>query len=138
MKFFTDGSCDNFQDIKDRTMKIVVTDETGAVLVEKTKMGGSSHFAELWAVAEAMLWAKESQIAELEVLTDSSNNLGWLNVHVGKKLNDRIAVMNLLTAIESLKKYPATGTGAYVTMSVSWVPREENLAGIYLSERASP
>jgi ribonuclease HI len=128
MKLFTDGSCDNFQDIKDRTMLIVVTDETGVVLVEKTKLGGSSNVAELRAVTEAMLYAKESQVAELEVFTDSRNNLAWLKGNVGKKLNDRNAVMDLLTAIENLKKY--------VTLSVWWVPREENLAGIFLEERS--
>ena len=117
MKLFTDGSCDNFQDIKDRTMVIVVTDDTGAVLVEKTKVGGSSNIAELWGVAEAMLWAKESQVAEIEVFTDSRNNLAWLKGNVGKKLNDRNAVMDLLTAIENLKRC--------VNMSVSWIPITE-------------
>ncbi len=109
-------------------MLIVVTDETGAVLVENTKLGGSSNVAELWAAAEAMLWAKESQVAELEVFTDSRNNLAWLKGNIGKKLNDRNAVMDLLTAIENLKKY--------VNMSVSWIPREENVAGIFLEERS--
>lgn len=128
MKLFTDGSCDNFRNIKDRTMLIVVTDENGTVLVENTKLGGSSNVAELWAVAEAMLWAKESRVAELEVFTDSRNNLAWLKGNVGKKLNDRNAVMDLLTAIENLKQY--------VNMSVSWVSREENVAGIFIEERS--
>ena len=52
-----------------------------------------------------------------------------LKGNVSKTLNDRNAVMNMLTAIENLKKS--------VCMSVSWIPREENLAGIYLSETAS-
>jgi prepilin-type processing-associated H-X9-DG protein len=124
MKLFTDGSCDNFLDITDRKMVIVVTDDAGAVLVEKTLSGGSSNIAELWAVTEALVWAKEAQVGEIEVLTDSRNNLAWLDGHIGKKLNDRTAVMNLLTAIDNLKKY--------VNMSVLWIPREENLAGMYL------
>src|ERR1700741_3701038 len=103
MILFTDGSCDNFRDIQDRTMLIVVTDEIGTLRVRKTTKGGSSNIAELWAVAEAMLHAKKEHVSEIEVFTDSQNNLAWLKGNIGKKLNDRNAVMNLLTAIDNMK-----------------------------------
>jgi ribonuclease HI len=90
--------------------------------------GGSSNIAELWTVTEAMVWAKEAQVAEIAVFTDSRNNLAWLNGHVGKKLNDLAAVVNLLTAIDNLKKHVAT--------SAVWIPRGENLAGIHLEGKA--
>ena len=92
-------------------MLIVVTDEIGTLRVRKTTKGGSSNIAELWAVAEAMLHAKKEHVSEIEVFTDSQNNLAWLKGNIGKKLNDRNAVMNLLTAIDNNQHGNSEETG---------------------------
>ncbi len=56
MKIYTDGGCTGNQKVSNkRRMRIVVADETGIPLVEKTLQGGSNNIAELWAVAEALL-----------------------------------------------------------------------------------
>lgn len=130
MKFYIDGGCTNNQrEPKDRQMRIVVADETGAVLVEKALPGGSNNIAELWAVAEALFFAKQSSITEVELYTDSQNTLAWLDGRVGKKLNDRAAVMNLVGTIGKLRRR--------ITMTATWVPREENLAGRYIEQTAA-
>lgn len=107
-------------------MRIVVSDEAGIVLVEKTLKGGSSNVAELWAVAEAMPFAKSCGITDLTIYTDSRNTLAWLDGRIGKKLNDRVAVMNLLLTINGARRQ--------VKMAATWIPREQNIAGIYIEE----
>lgn len=83
-------------------MKIVVTDETGIVLLEKSKKGGSNNIAELWAVAETMLFARSCGIPEVHIYTDSKNTKAWLQGRIGKKLNDRVSVETLLTCIQNV------------------------------------
>jgi ribonuclease HI len=125
MKMYTDGSCNNNEpDPKKRIIRAVVTDENGICLVDKTLTGGSSNIAELWAVAEALAFAKSGSIPALDVYTDSRNNLAWINGRVGKKLNDRATVWNLIAAITNFREC--------VQLTVSWVPREQNLAGHYI------
>jgi ribonuclease HI len=129
MKVYTDGGCTNNQYAQDkRRMRIVVTDESGTVLVEKTLKGGSNNVAELWAVAEAMLFAKEGGVTELEIHTDSRNNLAWLDGKVGESLNDKAAVMNLIEAINELR--------LHLKMTVIWIPRQQNYAGVYIERNA--
>lgn len=118
MKLFTDGACSNNQRSQDkRQMRIAVTDDDGTVLVEKT-------MKELWAITEAMLFAKRCAITDLEIFTDSQNNLRWLTGRVGDGVNDRTAVLNLLKAINNARRH--------VTMTATWIPRKQNVAGIYL------
>jgi ribonuclease HI len=129
MKLYTDGGCTNNQnDPTKRQMRIVVADETGMVLAEHTMKGGSNNIAELWAVAEALVFANGCGIGDLDLYTDSQNTLAWLDGNVGKKLNDRVAVMNLLHTINTLRER--------VRMTVTWIRRENNLAGIYIEENA--
>ncbi len=109
-------------------MRIVVADETGTPLVEKTRHRGSNNIAELWAVAEAIMFAKHCGITGIHVFTDSKNNLAWLDGNVGNNLNDRTSVMNLLEAITNLRRR--------VAMTVTWIPRERNLAGLYIERNA--
>jgi ribonuclease HI len=105
-------------------MKAVVTDETGIVLVEKTLKGKSNNIAELWALAEALLFARQCAVPDVEIYTDSRNNLAWVDGRIGKKLNDRQAVLTLHQFISTLRsKIPTT---------ITWVPRDKNLAGLYL------
>ena len=105
-------------------MRAVVTDEAGIILVDKVLQGGSSNIAELWAVTEALLFAKSCKITDLDLYTDSRITIGWLKGHVGKKLNDRAAVMNLLTTINNLR--------TKIGMNATWVPREQNVAGVFI------
>ena len=129
MKLFTDGGCTNNQnEVTKRQMRIVVADETGVVHVEKTMKGGSNNIGELWAVAEALLFARTTGIADLDIYTDSRNNLAWIEGRVGNTLNDRQSVMNLLQAINNLRRH--------VKMTITWIPRKHNVAGLYIEQTA--
>jgi ribonuclease HI len=131
MKVYTDGSCNNNEpDPKKRIVRVVVTDETGSVLVDKTLTGGSSNIAELRAVAEALAFAKSGGVPDLDVYTDSRNNLAWINGRVGKKLNDRTAVLNLIAAIMNFCET--------IRLTLTWIPREQNLAGHYIEHQGDP
>ena len=125
MTLFTHGGCaNNHQELSTRQMRIVVADETGKVLVEKTLKGGSNNIAELWAVAEAMLFGKSRGILEVQIRTNSRNVLAWLDGRIGNNLNDRDAVVNLMDTINKLR--------AHVNIDVTWIPKTENLAGMYI------
>lgn len=127
MKVYTDGGCTQQAnpDRQKRIMTVAVTDESGTVLVEKSRYGGSNNIAELWAICEAMIFAKSCNIQEVDVYTDSLNSIRWMKK--GKpnpKVNDPQAVENLLRAIKNLQRH--------VKLSVTWIPREKNQAGIYM------
>ena len=129
MKVFTDGGCNNHEpDPTKRTIRAVVTDENGTMLVDKVLKGGSNNIAELWAVAEALKFAKECGIEELELFTDSKNNFAWIEGRIGNGLNDRKAVLKLVAAINHFR--------SYVKLKLFWIPREVNLAGIYIEKNA--
>ena len=127
---YTDGGCSHNDqlDVSKREMIAVVTDSTGAVLVERFQHGGSNNIAELLAVKEALAWAKDHGWDAVEIRTDSRNNFAWVDGRIGKKLNDRHAVLDLYQTIRRLREH--------VRMELVWVPREENLAGHYIEEKA--
>lgn len=130
MILYVDGGCSgNAQkDMTKRRMVSVVTDESGRVLIEKLEQGGSNNIAELLAVKEALVWAYVNKVAEVEILTDSRNNLAWVKGNsVGKGVNDRSAVMLLKNTIKVLRKD--------VRMKIIWIPRDKNLAGHYIENK---
>ena len=130
MKLYTDAACDNSLSIKERTMRIIVTDENGNVKVEKFKHGGSSNVGELWAICEAMFYAQSQSSNDLEIFTDSKNSLAWIkNGGAKSTVNDPESVGYLLSAICNLR---CNGLQAKIT----WVPREKNMAGIFIEESA--
>jgi ribonuclease HI len=106
---FTDGGCLNNDqhDVSKRRMIAVVSDRTGAVLVERWQNGGSNNIAELWAVNEALKRAKDHEWNAVEVRTDSRNNFAWSAGRIGKKLNDRRAVTGPLR-----DDHPAAAAGS--------------------------
>ncbi len=108
-------------------MVAVVTDSAGAVLVEKWQHGGSNNIAELWAIQEALTWASEHGYNAVQIITDSMNNLAWIDGRIGKKLNDRAAVLHLYETIRRLR--------AHVSLEIVWTPRESNLAGRYIEAK---
>jgi len=130
MKLFTDGGCSNQMDPdhSKRVMRIVVTDEDGTVLVDKTKTGGSNNVAELWAVTEALLYVKNCEIPAnqkiADVFTDSTNTLAWIDGRVGDNINDKKAVSHLLIAVNRLREK--------AKLRVTWIPRKKNVAGIFM------
>jgi len=68
-----------------------------------------------------------NKIGDVEIRTDSRNNLAWvLGKKVGKKINDRDAVLALKTSID-----PAS----QLALSLKWIPREQNLAGHYIEQK---
>ncbi len=98
-----------------------------AVLVEKWRHAGSNNIAELWAVHEALTWAVEHGHDAIEIRTDSTNKFAWVAGRIGKKLNDRAAVLDLYETIRRLREQ--------VRLELVWVPREENLAGHYIEAK---
>ena len=127
---YTDGGCSgNGQyDISKRKMVVVVSDEHGQVLIEKHELGGSNNIAELIAVKEALQWAFEHDIKEVEIRTDSTNNKAWVfGRTVGKKINDRELVLRLKAEIRAFRDE--------VELTLSWIPRAENLAGHYIEKK---
>lgn len=125
---YADGGCSrNYQPNPSlRDMIAVVSDSDGRVVVEKTHHGGSNNIAELLAVKEALAWAVEQGCEAVEIRTDSRNNFAWVAGRIGRKLNDRSAVLDLYETIRRLREK--------VHMELVWVPREENLAGWYIEE----
>ena len=53
-------------------------------------------------------------------------NFAWVAGRIGKRLNDRDAVLNLYETITSLRQQ--------VRLDLIWVPREAHLAGWYIEE----
>lgn len=125
---YIDGGCSgNGQpDLSKRRMVSVVTDEAGVVLSESFAVGGSNNIAELIAVRDAIRWCGMKGIHEAHVMTDSQNNLSWtFGTKVGKDINDRQTVLAIKSEI----------TAAFVAgfdLVLTWVPRENNLAGHYI------
>lgn len=129
---YVDGGCskNNQPDPSKRQMVAVVTDAIGGVISDYQAEGGSNNVAELMAVADALLHCVENQIREVEIRTDSRNNLAWvLGKRLGKNLNDKPTVQHLKDLITS---YRTT-----VKLTLTWVPREKNLAGHYIESTYS-
>lgn len=130
MVVYVDGGCtgNGQKDVSKRLMVSVVTDEDGIVLRESSRSGGSNNIAELEAVALALLVAEAAGVRTLTVRTDSRNNLAWVkNTKLGKRLNDREAVLRLRAEIAQLR--------ASIALTLEWVPRDKNLAGHELERR---
>jgi ribonuclease HI len=130
MVLYTDGGCSgNDQlDLSKRKMVAVVSDEQGKILIDKHQNGGSNNIAELLAVKEALLWCSVNKIANVEIRTDSMNNLAWVRgKKVGKKINDRDTVLALKTSIDACRQQ--------VNLSLKWIPRARNLAGHYIEKK---
>lgn len=126
---YTDGAClgNEQRDASQRIMRAVVSDGRGTILVSVTQPGGSNNIAELWAVELALQWAKDSGHKTVKVKTDSTNTLAWLDGRIGKKMNDRNAVLKIWSRINVLRRD--------VKLTLAWIPREENLAGMILEEQ---
>lgn len=127
MQLYVDGGCEgNDQpDVSKRRMVMVVTDAEGRVLSEQTADGGSNNIAELYAVRNALQWCVDSGVTQVEVLTDSRNNLSWVNgSKVGKAINDRARVLMLRDDIGQLR--------TRVALTLLWISRETNKAGHYI------
>ncbi len=114
--------------VEKRMMRAVVTDEHGTVLVDKARSGGSNNIAELWAVAEAFGWAKANGVGELELFTDSQNNFAWVEGRFGSKLNDRDAADFLYQIIKKFREKHG------IKLEMKRVPREQNVAGIFIEQ----
>lgn len=127
---YTDGGCAGNEqlDPSKRKMIAVVANDQGHILIDKHQEGGSNNIAELLAVKEALLWCIENRIGDVEIRTDSTNNLAWVGGDkVGKKLNDRDMVLDLKAAIDACR--------SKVKLTLSWIPRENNLAGHYIQRK---
>lgn len=124
---YVDGGCsgNGQKDLTKRKMVSVVTRKNGKLLSELNMTGGSNNIAELIAVQDALRWCVWRDVKEVEIRTDSRNNLAWVNgTKVGKKINDREHVLNLKEAINTLRED--------VKLTLVWVPRDENRAGHYI------
>ena len=124
---YVDGGCsgNSQEDLTQRAMRAVVTDENGAMLVDKYKEGGSNNIAELWAVLEALQWAEKEGIEKVQIITDSRNNISWATkFKFGKGVNDPRQTQQLMDSIFKLRDK--------VKYEMVWVGRDHNLAGQYI------
>jgi ribonuclease HI len=124
---FVDGGCsgNDTKDIAKRRMVAVVTDDLGMVISEQRSAGGSNNIAELLAVHDALQWCDANGITDVELFTDSRNNESWVfGKKLGKKLNDRERVVALRQAIDAYRRT--------ITLTLTWIPRDMNLAGHYI------
>jgi ribonuclease HI len=129
-ELYVDGGCTGNQqpDLAKRKMVAVVANVQGSVVREYTQSGGSNNIAELLAIYEALSWCVANKIPAVRIYTDSRNNLAWvLGRKLGKKLNDRASVVTLKSRIDRLRES--------VTLSLVWIPREENKAGHVIEQR---
>lgn len=127
MVLYVDGGCsgNDTKDMAVRRMVAVVTDASGGVLSERQEPGGSNNIAELAAVHDALVWCAEHAVTRVELKTDSRNNHSWVfGKKLGKKLNDREHVERLRRAIDGFR--------LSIALTLTWVPREQNLAGHYI------
>lgn len=127
---YTDGGClgNEQRDLSKRKMVAAVANEQGRILIDKHQDGGSNNIAELLAVKEALLWCVANEIRDVEIRTDSRNNLAWVGGEkVGRKLNDRDMVLDLKAAIDACR--------SKVNLTLTWIPREKNLAGHYIQRK---
>lgn len=126
--YYIDGGCsgNNQKDVSKRVMTMVVTDDKGFPLEIKKKRGGSNNIAEFWALKKCLDLAFLDEPEKIKIITDSRNNLAWFKGHIGKKINDREAVFDLYYEIKSYKRI--------MDIDLEQVPREKNLAGVYLEE----
>ena len=123
---YTDGGCTGNErlDASQRVMSAVVSDANGTILAHLTKSGGSNNIAELWSIELALRWAKESGHKAVVIKTDSQNNLAWVQGRIGRKMNDRSAVLDIWSRINLLRQD--------VDLTLCWIPRENNVVGIVL------
>jgi ribonuclease HI len=138
MVLYVDGGCSGNEqhDLTKRRMVAVVTDDKGVVVHEREQAGGSNNIAELIAVRDALMWARDHREGPqpVEIRTDSKNNLSWVfNPKLGKRLNDRPTVEALRQEIAALSLRRCAEQ--WVPFTLVWVPRAENLAGHYIERR---
>jgi ribonuclease HI len=130
LTLYVDGGCsgNGQRDLNKRRMISVVTDEAGVVLKCSDYDGGSNNIAELIAVRDAIRWCGMMGIHQAQVMTDSKNNLAWtFNTDVGKTINDRETVL-------AIKAEITAAFDAGFDLTLTWVPRDENLAGVYIEK----
>lgn len=127
MILYIDGGClgNGQEDLTKRVMRAVVTDIDGVVVFDQIRQGGSNNIAELWALVEAVSWARRQGWRELVVRTDSKNTIAWAFRQPGRKVNDREAVLRLQSAL-------IEAAAGQISVRFEWVPRDENTAGIFI------
>jgi ribonuclease HI len=131
MILYIDGGCSGNQFIDKNKVKMisVVSDEQGNVLSEENNIGGSNNIAELIAVKNALSYCFKEGILDVEIRTDSRNNIAWVYGNVGKKLVDKELVLKIKEHIIELLKS--------IKLKLVWIPREENIAGHYIENKYS-
>jgi len=127
---YTDGGCtlNDQLDYSRRTMVSVVTDNFGTVVSEVWDHdGGSNNIAEILAIKDAMTYATSINVMQVEIKTDSRVAIAWFkSLKVGKKINNPEYTKMILNDIRNLKER--------VNAELTWTPRAENLAGIYIED----
>jgi len=130
MKLFIDGGCsgNDQKDMRKRRMISVVADERNNILIEEKSRGGSNNIAEFIALYEAIKYCVENKIENVEIITDSKNNLSWFNGQLKKrKQNNFKWILSIRNQIDRIRKQ--------VNINLIWRPREENLAGQYIESK---
>lgn len=116
----------NTKDTSKRFMSSCVTDQKGKVLYYKTKEGGTNNIAEFLALKECIALASEAGEKEIVVLTDSNNNIHWFHKIGNSNKGNRAEAKEIKNIMSSYLWN--------MNVSVKWIPREQNLAGHFLSK----
>lgn len=131
---YIDGGCrgNQFQDKSKRIMISVVTDVDGVVLMEEQDSGGSNNIAEFQALYLALKYAKDNNLKEIRVISDSRNTGHWNNTKEFlpkrlAKMNDSQKVLKIHKQVQKLKEK--------IELELWWSPREKNLAGHYIEKK---
>ena len=120
MKLYVDGGCRP----NPGTMAVAVTDKNGNILVKKLLWEGTNNEAEYLAVLEALRYAKQNNINEVTILTDSQL--------VERQLNGFWSINE--EHLQSYWKRVKLYMEKFKTVEINKIPRNKNPAGKILEK----
>jgi ribonuclease HI len=117
MKIWIDGS----------TTEVCWVLQDGTVFVDQLESKVTGNKGEYLALAHALTWALDNCFPELEVFSDSELLVKQIN---GQYNCENSSLQFTKEVIEQVIRIN------FVKVSLTWIPREQNLAGIELERRA--
>ena len=114
-------------DRRDRLALLPGQDATVPVPITLYTDGGCTGNEQLDAsqrVMSAVVSGADNTILVHLIRTDSTNTLAWVQGRIGRKMNDRNAVLEAWSRINLLRRD--------ADLTLHWIPGEQNLAGKFL------
>lgn len=142
---YTDGACkfNNSTDLFKRRMYICFVDtskkdipsdpflrnfQIREPIAIQRQYGGSNNLAELIALHECLKYCIKWRYKDISIKLDSKNTIAWINSgKVGKKINNPEITQSILDKTKEMEEQ-------FNSVEFSYVPRNDNLAGIKLEE----